>query len=45
MLIDGYFLDVQKTKMKAFCGHNEYEIAGEFMISVLSAVAEIKREN
>ena len=49
--IDGYSLDVQKTKMKAFCDYNEYEIAGEYedagklMISVLSAVAEIEREN
>ena len=30
MQIDGYFLDVQKTKMKAFCDYNEYEIAGEY---------------
>ena len=30
MQIDGYFLDAQKTKMKAFCDHNEYEIAGEY---------------
>ena len=91
--IDGYSLDAQKTKMKAFCDYNEYEIAGEYedtgksgksiegrnaadvlailqvmqdfgvnlicvedgtdsskdagklMISVLSAVAEIEREN
>ena len=51
MQIDGYSLDAQKTKMKAFCDYNEYEIAGEYedagklMISVLSAVAEIEREN
>ena len=30
MQIDGYFLDSQKTKMKAFCDYNEYEIAGEY---------------
>ena len=28
--IDGYSLDAQKTKMKAFCNYNEYEIAGEY---------------
>mgnify|MGYP002515479260 FL=1 len=33
MQIDGYSLDAQKTRMKAFCD------------SVLSAVAEIEREN
>ena len=49
--INGYSLDAQKTKMKAFCDYNEYEIAGEYedagklMISVLSAVGEIEREN
>ena len=30
MQIDGYSLDAQKTKMKAFCDCNEYEIAGEY---------------
>ena len=30
MQIDGYSLDEQKTKMKAFCDYNEYEIAGEY---------------
>ena len=30
MQIDGYSLDSQKTKMKAFCDYNEYEIAGEY---------------
>ncbi len=28
--IDGYSLDVQKTRMKAFCEFNECEIAGEY---------------
>ena len=28
--IDGYSLDAQKTKMKAFCDYNEYEIADEY---------------
>lgn len=28
--IDGYSLDAQKTKMRAFCNYNEYEIAGEY---------------
>ena len=28
--MDGYSLDAQKTKMKAFCDYNEYEIAGEY---------------
>jgi len=30
MQIDGYSLDAQKTKRKAFCDYNEYEIAGEY---------------
>ena len=30
MQIDGYSLDAQKTKMKAFCDYNEYEITGEY---------------
>ncbi len=30
MQIDGYSLDAQRTKMKAFCDYNEYEIAGEY---------------
>ena len=30
MQIDGYSLDAQKTKMKAFCDYNEYAIAGEY---------------
>ena len=30
MQIDGYSLDAQKIKMKAFCDYNEYEIAGEY---------------
>ena len=30
MQIDGYSLDAQKTKMKAFCDYNEYETAGEY---------------
>ena len=30
MQIDGYSLDAQKTKMKAFCDYNEYKIAGEY---------------
>lgn len=30
MQIDGYSLDAQKTKKKAFCDYNEYEIAGEY---------------
>lgn len=30
MQIDGYSLDAQKTKMKAYCDYNEYEIAGEY---------------
>ena len=51
MQIDGYSLDAQKSRMKAFCEYNDYEIAGEYedagklIISVLSAVAEIEREN
>ena len=51
MQIDGYSLDAQKTRMKGFCDFNDYEIVGEYedagrlMISVLSAVAEIEREN
>ena len=30
MQIDSYSLDAQKTKMKAFCDYNEYEIASEY---------------
>ena len=30
MQIDGYFLDAQKSRMKAFCEYNDYEIAGEY---------------
>ena len=30
MQIDDYSLDAQKTKRKAFCDYNEYEIAGEY---------------
>ena len=30
MQIDGYSLDAQKTKMKAFCDYNEYEITGQY---------------
>ena len=30
MQIDGYSLDAQKTKMKAFCDYNGYEIAKEY---------------
>ena len=29
MQIDGYSLDAQKSRMKAFCELNEYEIVGE----------------
>lgn len=28
--VDGYSLDAQKAKMKAFCEYNDYEIAGEY---------------
>lgn len=28
--IDGYSLDAQKSRMKAFCDYNDYEIAGEY---------------
>ena len=77
MQTDEYSLEAQKTKMKAFCDYNEYELVGEYedagksgksiegriafnqmmddiksgkdagklMISVLSDVAEIEREN
>ena len=30
MQIDGYSLDAQKTKMKAFCDYNEYEVASGY---------------
>ena len=30
MQIDGYSLNAQKTKMRAFCDYNEYEIASEY---------------
>ncbi|SFU81845.1 recombinase family protein [Butyrivibrio sp. M55] len=28
--VDGYSLDAQKAKMKAFCEYNDYEIVGEY---------------
>ncbi len=30
MQIDGYSLDAQKSRMKAFCEFNDYEMAGEY---------------
>ena len=30
MQIEGYSLDVQKTKMKEFCDYNKYEMVGEY---------------
>lgn len=30
MQIDSYSLDAQKSRMKAFCDFNDYEIAGEY---------------
>ena len=30
MQIDGYSLDAQKTRMKAFADYNDYVIAGEY---------------
>ena len=30
MQIDGYSLDAQKSRMKAFAEYNDYEIAGEY---------------
>ena len=30
MQVDGYSLEAQKTKIKAFALYNEYEIAGEY---------------
>ena len=30
MQIDGFSLEAQKTRMKAFCDYNDYEIAGEY---------------
>ena len=30
MQIDGYSLDAQKSRMKAFCEFNDYEIVGEY---------------
>ena len=30
MQVDGYSLDVQKAKMKAYADYNDYEIAGEY---------------
>ena len=46
MQVDGYSLDAQKAKMKAYADYNDYEIVGEYedagklMISVLSAEPE-----
>ena len=44
MQIDGYSLDAQKTKMKAFCDYNEYEIAGEYQ-EALKRIEELENEN
>lgn len=33
MQIDGYFLNAQKPRMKAFAEYNDYEIVGEYEIS------------
>lgn len=30
MQIDGYSLDAQKARMKAFADYNDYEIVGEY---------------
>ena len=30
MQIDGFSLEVQKTRMKAFCDYNDFEIVGEY---------------
>lgn len=30
MQIDGYSLDAQKSRMKAFADYNDYEIVGEY---------------
>ena len=30
MQVDGYSLDAQKTKMKAYADYNDYEIVGEY---------------
>ena len=30
MQVDGYSLDAQKAKMKAYADYNDYEIAGEY---------------
>ena len=30
MQIDGFSLEAQKTRMKAFCDYNDYEIVGEY---------------
>ena len=55
MQMDGYSLDAQKNKMKAFCDYNGYEIAGEYeeagksgnvpMIMFLSDGKEVKGTN
>ena len=39
MQIDGYSLDAQKTKMKAFCDYNEYEDAGKSSKSIEGRIA------
>lgn len=30
MQIDGFSLEAQKTRMKAFCDYNDFEIVGEY---------------
>ena len=42
MQIDGYSLDAQKSRMKAFCEFNDYEIAGEYEDA--GAVVEVLRK-
>ena len=44
MQIDGYSLDAQKTKMKAFCDYNGYEIAGEYEAETGNVIIETFRD-
>ena len=39
MQVDGYSLDAQKAKMKAYADYNDYEIVGEYDIVIQSFAA------
>ena len=43
MQIDGYSLDAQKSRMKAFCEYNDYEIKG--YLEYFNSLPDLTQEN